>query len=436
MSGDKIGSILKVNIPEFMQGLEHLDEFLDVSGEVFDDIRSGIDDLRYIKRHDKCQDGMVDINLHELGFVLPVNIELSVKRQVLRDLANIHLRGATEDGIKHLLRVIGIEPTMNKGWLPNPKMVRNGWYRDYFTRDEYRYYPDERVRMDFLYGDTVDTDNGTFFEGYSYWDIDQEEKTKLLPISGEVYTTAGSNGVDNVEATPYLIVRFKDDSIFRVDDVESVDPDTGQVFLYSVNERFILLEEIIRFFLLGDNRSTTMRIIVEGNVLSLNDDMSVAEQFKFQLKDTSPLKNKDTVAVNEEYENDSTVDVEVSEVGDNRIFVGTPMPLYSRWWATTLTVGAPITKRAVLEAWDTLETTHHIDTLTPVVKIPLLGECNIDTHLLPPHKVVGIYDNGVREEITENGRIGIDYRWVEVSLNSPPIGKHAFIIKRIERNAA
>lgn len=428
---EKIGNILKVNIPEFMQGLKNLDEYLDTAGEVLDDLKSDIDSLRNIKHYDKCRPEMVDINLHELGFEVPVNINLSIRRQVLRDLAEIHLRGSTEDGIKQLLRIIGITPTIHKGWLPNPEMVRNGWYRDYFTREEYRYTPDKRVRLDLLYGETTDTDDGTFFEGYSYWDIRKEHKTKLLPISGEIYD-ASTSEIDNVESTPYIIVRFDDDDLFFIDDESSIDPDTGIEYPFTVSEKFLLLEDIIMFFLVGKYRSTTLRIIVEANILDIHDEMSMSEKFELQVKDRDPLTNREYASiVSDVMTNESTVEIGDILIGDPHIFIGSPTSLYSRWWCVPLYIGTNPAQR-IQEHWGELETVQWVDTHNPIVKIPLLGEVNLDTSDLPPHTVKGIYEDGT-DEIISNGRIDRKFREITVSLSDPNDLPSFFTTKRIER---
>lgn len=376
MSKKDIGSILKVNIPEFIQGMKHLDEYLEVSGEVFDDISDEIDTLRDLKHYRKTYDGMVDINLSELGFDVPVNLKMSIKRQILRDLSEIHLRGGTEDGIKQLLRLVGIEAEMTKGWLLNPKMMREGWHRDYFTREETRYSSNDRIYMDLLYGEVVDEEDGTFFEGYSYWDINKETKTDRIPIVGEVYDTVGTLGEDNVEATPYLIIRFEDDEIFLVDDEESVDPETGKVFPYTVNERFTLLEQIIQFFLVGAYRPTTMRIIVEAKLLDLEDSMAVAEKFTLKTSDVNREPHIDGVGISEIVNIKSTTTVDEINIGDSRIYIGQPSPLIDRWWGVNLKVGNN-TEVPVIETWDNLLTHIHMDELTKEVEVPLLGECSL-----------------------------------------------------------
>lgn len=434
MSGEKIGKVLKVNVPEFMQGMKHLDEYLDVAADIMGDVHTGIDELKTIKNYGECDAGMVDINLAEMGFEVPVNIKLSVKRKVLRDLAEIHLRGGTNDGLEHLLRIVGLDSELNRGWLLNSDMMRSGWNRDYFTRDTVRYTSNDRIYMDLLYGDVVEEDGGSFFKGHSYWDTDKEQETALIPIVGEVYDVNGTLGEDNVEATPYLIIRFEDDDIFLVDDVESVDPDTGRVFPYTVNERFTLLEDIIQFFLVGEYRPTTMRIIVEAKLLQMVESVAIAEKFKIQTIDIATAPHIDRYTIGDKMINKSTLSPLISVVGDPRIIVGTPTPIYSRWWGVALKVGIDNnTGIRMVESWSGLATAHHADQYAADILVPLLGEAEISTSGLPPHTLVGITEANVEVPIND-GTIPTVYKAIKVRLTTTPTSKHMFTITRKRRD--
>lgn len=435
MSSKKIGDILKVNVPEFMQGMKHLDEYLEASGELLDDVRQDIDGLKKIKNYRESDVGLVDINLSELGFEVPVNIKVSVKRQVLRDLAEIHLRGGTEDGIRHLLRMVGIDAEMSRGWLLNPKMMREGWYRDYFTRETTRYSSNDRIYMDLLYGDVIDEDTGTMFEGYTYWDIDKEEKTGRLPIVGEVYDAVGTLGEDNVESTPYLIIRFEDDEIFLVDDKESIDPETGKVFPYTVNERFTLLTEIIQFFLVGEYRPTTMRIIVEAKLLDLEDSMNIAEKFKLQTTDSNRAPYADGVFIDEQLSSRSVATVGDTPIGDARIAIGRPSPIYSRWWGVDLKVGRNV-DAPVRETWSQQTFQIHLDANSSMFNVPLLGECtiNMESETFATVGVTGTLEDGSAVDIVSAGDIPVDVVQISVNTKVVPVGQRFITINRKVRD--
>lgn len=435
MSNVKLGKILKANIPEFMQGMKNLEEYLDTSAEVLGDVLDGINDLQHIKSYDKTKDNMVDINLHELGFEVPVNVKLSIKRQVLRDLAQVHLRGATEDGIAHLLRIAEIEPAIHKGWLLNPDMAKKGWHRDYFTRDTNRYTPNDRVYMDFLYGDTVEHPEGTFFEGYEYWDVDKEEKTERIPIVGEVYDFDGSLGEDTIAATPYIIIRFEDDDVFLVENEESVDPVSGRTFPYTINERFELLEDIVQFFLIGKYRATTMRIIIEAKLVDVHETLTIAERFKLHVRDLNDGVNNDGLDIYDDLKFTSSTTVDMDKIGDPRIFIGQPTPIHSRWWGVNIKVGANTGDIELIEKWKTLKTTHHIDSLSPQIVLPLLGDMNVSSIGLPPSAKMYIVNEITNAETPfTGGWIPEGYNRLRVAIASPA-AKYTFVIDRRDRNA-
>ena len=424
----KIGEILKLNIPEFIQGLKNLDEYLEVSGEIFDDLSDGIDKLKTIKHHGDCDDGYVDINLKELGFRIPVNINMSVKRQVLRDVTEMHIRRGTEDSVTILMRLIGIESKINKGWLMNPTRLRRGWWDIYNTDLTSRYTATDRMYLDLYYGETIEKEEGVYFRGYEYWDTLEEAPTKLLPIAGEEYDVVGSLGHDFVEATPYMVIRLEDSDLFLVDDKESIDPDTGEVYPYTLNEQFVLLEEIIEFFLIGAYRPTTMRIIVEGVALDASDEFNITEKFRLNTVSKIPPLNVSSCAeVCDNFTQSFAANKSGFNVGMRMMSIGQPCPVESRWWSMVLTVGQT-SSTIVRETWDALETNHVVDQLTPITLVPLLGEATIENISVPNIQVYGVA-NGV-ETLIPLGYINPLYEMVKVTSSTPVIGKYMFKIKR------
>lgn len=432
MSGKLMGKILKVNIPEFMQGLTELDAYLDVSGEVLDDVKRDIHALSDMKHYRKTEDGLVDINLHEMGFEIPTNVKLSVKRQVLRDLAQIHMRRGTEDGITHLMRIIGIDTEINRGWLLNPNLAKKGKHRDYFTRNITRVDPNERTYMDFLYGDVLDHADGTFFEGYTYWDIKKEKKTDRIPIYGEVYEHVGSLGEDTVGSTPYLTIRFDSEDIFLVDGEQSVDPNTGEVFQYSVSERFALLEDIIKFFLIGEYRPTTMRIVVESKLIDFDETLYVGEKFRGVVRDTTNRNMADQVSVRDVYTSDGSIPIDdtVTTTIGSGLLVGLPTPTTSRWWGVNLVVGEQTTI-PVIEAWDMIDTKLHLDGHTQSIDLPLIGVCDISTVGLDSVDIRGVEEDGTIGSLLTSGRIPQKYKSLQITTTL--VTNQVFTIRRFAR---
>lgn len=432
----KIGDILKVNVPEFLQGMKELDEYLEVCGEVMDDAHSGIRALADIKHYGRSEDGLVELNLREMGFDVPANVKLGIKRQILRDVAQIHLRRGTEDAIMHLLRIVGVSADSSKGWLLNPDMAKKGYKQDFFTRQKKRFDPNDRTYIDFLYGDVVDTEDGSFFEGYSYWDVDKERSTGLIPIYGEIYEHTGTLGTDTVGSTPYMTIRFsdEDDSLFLVEDEEYIDPETGEVFEYTVDERFTLLEDIIRFFLIGEYRPTTMRIIIEAKIVSLDDTLYIGELYKKTIIDTTDPRYSDRLTVGDSYTIDNVIDgfdAQDTTVGSGKLLIGLPTPLRDRWMGVELQIGQTTGgQMRIIDYWDELETLHHLDQYTKVLTVPLFGDGEIDLVGLTGVTVMGDRYDGASVPIS-SGSLPPDLK--SVTLTTPQETKQTFTMRRLRR---
>lgn len=311
----EVGDILKRNLPEYLQGRENLDSYLEAAAVILGEAKEKIRGFSRHKDYDQAEAYMVDLNLSELGFDLPQKIHLPVKRQILRDVMEIHKRRGTEDGIRQSLRILGLDSEIRQGWALNAEGMRRGLVTDLVDYTERTFEGNETIYMDLLYGDVVDEEDGTKFIGHQYWDVGKEYPTDKLSIVGETYT-GGFVSPHTVEATPYVVVEFDNDGIFLVDDEESTDPETGEKFPYTVSERFELLEDVIRYFIKGKYRPTTVRVIVVSMAMAETDTITYSEKIRVTINEGwSDLTDlEDSFSVEESFFSD-----QATTLGDTRI---------------------------------------------------------------------------------------------------------------------
>ena len=265
----KISDRLKKNLPQFQQNNKNLDEFLEAAGDFLEKIKEGIEAFDYQKDYEQARLRNVEFFTHEMGIDLPRALPESIKRKILRDIAELNLKQGTNDDLEHTLRLIGFSAEVRNAWLPAPREFRKGYLQDIVTGEKSRYDVDGYVYTNFLYGKEVVKDNGTFFEGYRFSDGLQEDKFENVPILGEKYKELPDNFIP-VSKTPYIIVRI-DEGDFNVNTGSYVDPDTGEVYEYTFQEEFDLVSEIIRYFTSGGRRPSNLRIVIVVTLQSAFD---------------------------------------------------------------------------------------------------------------------------------------------------------------------
>lgn len=326
-----IGNLLKKNIPEFQQGSPQLDSYLESAGEFLDGTKEAIENIDHIHDYKDSTPFFFENTLKDRGYAVPSRIREDVKRRVLRDLAEIHRKNGTLEGIVHAVRMAGLTPEIRVGWLPSPRAVRLGSIVDPVSRIERPYDITRYVYTDLLYGDVVSTPDGVIFEGYRYNDILEEEKIGPLPIFGERYEKTPSNPV-SVAKTPYIIVKFQEGNKTIVSD-PVVDPETGEIYEYSISEEFQLITDALKYFLLENNRATTMRIIIIVSLQPIEEYLEVDDEF-----DQTTTYNPDGGDDKFETMNVSDASTEVGTISGYEVvvgsgaFIGPNTPLTSRWF--------------------------------------------------------------------------------------------------------
>lgn len=314
----EVGEVLKRNLPEYLQGRDNLDSYLEACSEILGYAKKEIHDFRNHKDYEKATGEMVTKNLDELGFDIPEGIRLDVKRQILRDVMEIHKRRGTEDGIRQSLRILGLDSDVRQGWAVNADRMREGWVTTVPEYTERTFTGGEMMYLDLLYGDVVDDAEGAKFVGYQYWDTQKVRPTPPMAIIGETYVD-GFTSQHTAEATPYVVVEFVDDGVFLVNDTESVDPETGETFPYTVSERFELLEDVVRFFIKGKYRPTTMRVIVVTIAMGERNTIVYKDSIKLTIDegwDGDP-NYEESLEISDQYSDYQTTTTNDTGIGDD-----------------------------------------------------------------------------------------------------------------------
>lgn len=268
---------LKKNIPEFQQGNPSLDSYLDAAGDFLNGIKEAIEHFDYSHDYEQGEEYNIEYSLRGQGLDIPRALPLEIKRFIVRDLQEILIKNGTEDSLKHSLRLIGFNAEIRRGWLPSPRNMRKGFIKDPVTGEMRRYDVNKYVYTEMLYGTEKVTEDGVFFDGYRYNDTFQEDVIENLPILGETYKTFPANDVA-VSKTPYIIVRFEEGD-FNVTVEDYVDPETGETYTYSSDEEFRLVNEVIQYFISGQQRPSTIRVIIIVSLQPFEDEFSVEEDY-------------------------------------------------------------------------------------------------------------------------------------------------------------
>lgn len=324
----KISDHLKKNLPQFQQNNKNLDEFLEAAGDFLEKIKEGIEAFDYQKDYERTRLQNVEFFTNEMGIDLPRALPENIKRKILRDVAELNIKQGTNDDLEHTLRLIGFSAEVRNAWLPAPRELRKGYLQDVVSGEKSRYDIDGYVYTNFLYGEEVVKENGTFFEGYRFSDGLQEDKIEDIPILGEKYKELPDNLIP-VAKTPYIIVRFSEGD-FNVNTGSYVDPDTGEVYEYTFQEEFDLVNEIIRYFTREGRRPSNIRIVIVVTLQTVDDDVGNYEDTSFDQEttynDDGGDIHDDSFAITYQIERPSTVQVENTLIGNDFMSIGEEIP--------------------------------------------------------------------------------------------------------------
>lgn len=311
---------LKKSIPEFQQGNPSLDSYLDAAGDFLNGIKEAIEHFDYSHDYEKGEEFNIEYSLLGQGLNVPRALPLDVKRTIVRDLQEILIKNGTEDSLIQSLRLIGFNAEIRRGWLPSPRNIRKGFIKDPVTGEMKRYDVNKYVYAEMLYGTEKVTENGVFFDGYRYQDTFQENVIENLPILGETYKTFPPNDVA-VSKTPYIIVRFEEGD-FNVTVEDYVDPETGETYTFSSDEEFRLVNEVIDYFISGQQRPSTVRVIIVVSLQPFEDFLEFDEEYS----DTHTYNPDGGDEYGDEYETMDDMFVDVRTYAETKVgFAGNPI---------------------------------------------------------------------------------------------------------------
>lgn len=325
-------------VPATLKNNELIRGYVDTVGEVFDEIRDDINALKWQNDYDRTDSqNLLDFG-RDLGYEFPRNISDALKRRTIRDAYDIYSRLGTRQSLVWALKLLGLRNIeIDEVWVPNPDLIRKGYYRnlDGTVGTEERYDMGRTAYTDFVVGNAVATDDGTFFEGFRYDDVEKENIFTNIPIFGETYKKFTSLNLDNmVSKTPYILVRLLEED-YDVITEDYVDPETGELYSYTPQERRDIVNRLVSYFIQILQRAATTRIIFVTDLLPFVSSIKQIDDI-FQITETSEGQEFQSpiAVILDVVEKEHVVSHPVVEVGDAQP-IGIESPYYATGMYTT-----------------------------------------------------------------------------------------------------
>lgn len=302
-------TLLPQRIPEYLQDDNNLKEYLEATGELFDQYKKAIDDMAYFTDYKNCPETRLRDLAREFAMEFPRNLNEDLQRAILRDLEEIYRRNGIEDVINWIFRVIGWDVELQKSWVINPERYDPD-LKDIYNLDDYGGPQSEAEFSDFyrqdyrnfLIGEEHVRDNGTYFTGRKFFDL--EDTYHDIEIVGEEYFEGDKKRTpDKVMPTPYLFIRVSEESynIFT----SPYEGDDGTTYDYTQSEFFLIVENILNFFLYDAFRPTHVRVVIIVTAQIFKDDIvidsTLTDSFDVDptdVKDDLVIDSKDTSTLN------------------------------------------------------------------------------------------------------------------------------------------
>lgn len=260
---------IKNNVPSALKNNDLIDEYLEVVGEVFDEIRQEINYKSFETDYAKAKPATLVRVAADLGFNLSPKLRPSVLRRIIRDAQDVFSRMGTRGSLEWALKTVGYRSfDIDEVWVPNPDLLRMGYFRELKSEDEPRRYDVRKGSYsDFVVGEEYVTPEGTFFEGFVYNDFEKEDPIDGIPIYGERYSTyTGLSFKDMVSKTPYLLARLYDPPEYD-DVISDVDPVTGEPVFVDIQEKQRIIVNTIRSLIQELQRTATTKVILVSDLL-------------------------------------------------------------------------------------------------------------------------------------------------------------------------
>lgn len=112
---------LKQRIPEYYETGEFLVTYLEVCGEIFDELSDTIASIDSFKDYKKCPESRLALLAQRFNFKAPAAIPEDLMRGIMRDIAFINRTNGTIDSIKWVFKLLNWEVDYKFAWLPAPE---------------------------------------------------------------------------------------------------------------------------------------------------------------------------------------------------------------------------------------------------------------------------------------------------------------------------
>lgn len=402
MSRD-IRETLKNNTPEFLKDYPDLVNFLDAAGQFLNETKDVIEAFDYSHDYKKSDRYALDSRLKSIGFEIPPYIDEKVSRTVLRDAIQAFIRKGTTDSLLWVLKIIGTTPKIRQAWLPSPAEIRKGQKVNLQTGALERYDVDAFTYTDFLYGEAVTTDNGTYFTGYEYDDVFEEDALENIPIIGENYKETPDGYVTPVEKMPYIIVRITDQN-FNVATEPYIDPETGEEYEYGLPEEYRAVEALIDYFLYQTTRPANVRILLVASVQEIEEAIALVESYQEE-HSHEPTSEADSAGLQSMVTDERTGTISSVNVGDP-IIIGKGSPYFSQFGETEQVLDVNGSGSFVLRDYENF-TSYTVNTVFSTTaldsrKIPVRATVRLEI-TAPVDQAIEIYGLENFDDILGNG---------------------------------
>lgn len=276
---------LKKLLPLSQQGNVVLDEYLEASGKLLDNLKSAIDNFKHYTDYEKIDSDHLESLAGQFGIDFPRNLSDRKRRDLVKDAIKLYKANGTLKSLLYIFKLIGWDVNVDYYWTLNPAAESDFSYSynggiSYTTGATATYnntLPFSPVgSTGLIFGSEKIYTNGVYADLY---DISGQEYDKWS-IVGEYYKEDADDVVPKVIKTPYIRINVNEED-YDLFTADYTDPDTGTVYSYTNSEIFAITQEIIDYFLDTSRpvnvaiREITTPFALEDTITSVIDDSSL-----------------------------------------------------------------------------------------------------------------------------------------------------------------
>ena len=282
-------------VPQFQKDSDLLKDYLDVAGEVFDELDSTIDSFKTYSDYQHIDSDKIDefSALFDLRFFS--NLDEYAKRKFAKDAAKLYTHLGTEKALKYIFKIIGIKVEVDNLWMLSPDAPPEDLlflYNSsifYHDTDIGQYYKEDGIispiyPLQLIKGEATIYDNGTYVDlvseaANSYY--------KKWPIYGENYGVTEETNKYYVMKTPYIKLKITEES-YNLFTEDYTNPDTGEVHTYVDSEKYHLASDLMNYTL--EEYIAANEVIVET---------ALSQSFSESLTDSHILTDNLSLLINQ-----------------------------------------------------------------------------------------------------------------------------------------